>query len=815
MWSIKAEDIALHRFVGPEFLPEEVARDSASAEPLPARSEAASALNHPNICTIYEIGDENGKAYIVMEYLDGVTLKHLISGRPMETETLLNLAIEIADALDAAHGEGIVHRDIKPANIFVTKRGHAKILDFGLAKLTPKSEANGLGSHADRRCDWGSERGATHQSGNRCGNVAYMSPEQLRAQGTGCSHRPIFVWRCVSMRWPRALPFRGDISGVINRRHPEPHPVAPVRLNPDIPAKLEDVINRALEKDRNLRYQHANEMRAELQRLKRDTDTGRSSVASADSSVAAQAVMSSSASSASGSQTANAASSSDTHIAVGLLARHKTAFLAFVAAAILILAGLGYAAYRWFSPGSGARIDTLAVLPFTNVTANPNTDYLSDGLTESLIGSLSRLPNLTVRPRSSVMRYTSKDLDLQKAAKELQVSAVVTGRVTQHGDSLLISAELTDTRNNRSLWSEQYDRKVSDALTVQREISDEIAARLREKLTGEQKTQLAKGGTNDPEAYGLYLKGRYYWDKRTPDGLAKAKDYFQQAIDKDPNYAQAYVGLAEYYGVLSVYTNTASAETNPKAIAAAKKALAIDETLAEAHASLASSENQNWDWDAAEREFRRALELNPNSARTHILYAIHLEFLGRLNEAVENIRRAIDLDPLNLNGLDNLAEAYNYTGQYAESIQQSKKIIEIDPTFGTVYLHLAESYRLTGQYELWLDAGEKGWTLRNDINRLAIAKAAKEEYAKSGYRGALKRQAELTEEASKHTYIDPAFIAGIYGSLGDKDKAFAWLEKAFAEKSVDISYLKVMRGFDSLRSDPRYTDLLKRMGLPQ
>jgi TolB-like protein len=336
------------------------------------------------------------------------------------------------------------------------------------------------------------------------------------------------------------LPFRGESSGVTFNAILERAPVPAVRLNPELPAKLEEIIDKSLEKDRSLRYQHASEMRSDLQRLKRDTDTGRSGVSPGGSSTdVAQVAVSSAATSASAAQTASGVSSSDTQVAVGLLSRHKMGLLAAVAAGILILAGLGYGAHRWLAPGSSSNIDSLAVLPFTNVTADPNADYLSDGLTESLIGDLSRLPNLTVRPRSSVFRYKAKDLDLQKVASELQVNAVVTGRVTQHGDSLIVSAELTDTRKNRSLWSEQYDRKLSDALSVQREISDEISARLREKLTGEQKTQLAKGGTNDSEAYGLYLKGRYYWDKRTPDGLAKAKDYFQQAIDKDPNYAQA------------------------------------------------------------------------------------------------------------------------------------------------------------------------------------------------------------------------------------------------------------------------------------
>ena len=400
---------------------------------------------------------------------------------------------------------------------------------------------------------------------------------------------------------------------------------------------------------------------------------------------------------------ASAPASSDTRVVVGLFARHKKAFLTIAFAAGLILAGLGYGGYRWLSASSSSAIDSLAVLPFTNVTADPNTDYLSDGLTESLIGSLSRLPNLTVRPRSSVFRYKAKDVDIQKAATELQVGAVVTGRVTQHGDSLLVTAELTDTRRNRSLWSEQFDRKLSDALRVQREIAGEIATRLREKLTGEQKSQLANGGTNDPEAYSLYLKGRYYWDKRTPEGLAKAKDYFQQAIEKDPNYALAYVGLGQYYGVLPEYTYTSGKDTDPKAKAAAARALAIDDTLAEAHALLGAVHDGEWDWAAAEREFQRALELNPNSARTHVLYSGHLKFLGRMKEAFEHLRRAIDLDPLNLNGIDNLAEAYIHTRQYAQSIEESKKILEIDPTFANAHFHLAHAYFFMGEYGLWLE----------------------------------------------------------------------------------------------------------------
>jgi eukaryotic-like serine/threonine-protein kinase len=611
------------------------------------------------------------------------------------------------------------------------------------------------------------------------------------------------------------LPFMGDTSGAIFDAVLHKAPPALVRLNSNVPAELDRIIGKALEKDPKLRYQHASDLRADLQRLKRDTDSSRSAVFPAAATPDATRVSASAPSVVAGRDSGtSSASSTDKQIAVGLLTRHKKTFLAAAAAVLLAVAGLGYGAYRWMSSSSGSSIDSLAVLPFANVTADPNTEYLSDGLTESLISSLSQLPNLAVRPRSSVFRYKSKDVDPQKAADELKVGALVTGRITQRGDSLLVSAELTDIRSNRSLWSDQYDRKLSEALSVQREIAGEISSRLREHLTGAQKTKLSNSGTSDPEAYQLYLKGRYYWDKRTPEALNKGRDYFQQAIEKDPNYALAYVGLAEYYAVVGDYAAIPYSEAIPKSRVNAKKALAIDDTLAEAHAVLAGTYSTDWDWAAADREFQRALELDPNNARTHVMYSIHLEILGKLDEVLVHLRRAVDLDPLNLNGLENLAEAYIYTRQYPESIEQAKKLLEIDPTFANAHLLLSRTYLFVGKYDLWLEESEKVARLNNDSENLALVDAAKREYPKSGYRGALKRVVALEEEQAKRIYIDPAWHARQYAFLGEKDQAFAWLEKAYAEKSGFLHYLKVSPDFDSLRSDPRYASLLKRMGLP-
>ena len=741
----KAEDTRLGRPVALKFLPEEVSQNPQVLERFLREARTASALNHPHICTIYDVGEHEGRHFIAMELLEGQSLKDLISGKPLATDKLLELGIQLSDALEAAHAKGIVHRDVKPANIFVNQRGQAKMLDFGLAK--PPRPAAGASADLAATVD-----DNLTSPGTALGTVAYMSPEQARGEDLD-ARTDLFSFGAVlcEMATGRQA-FFGNTSAIIFEAILNRAPTPPVRLNPDVSAKLEEIINKALEKDPRMRYQGAADLLADLNRLKRDVDSGRAAAVSAK-------------------------------------ARERKG-------------------------GRGKAVDSLAILPFANVSADPDTEYLSDGITESLINSLSQIPKLRVMARSTVFRYKGQDADPQTVGCELNVRAVLTGRVVQRGDSLVIGTELVDVADGSQLWGEQYSGKLRDIFAVQEQITKQISEKLRLRLSGVAQKRLTKRYTENTQAYQLYLKGRYYWNKRTEEGIKKGIEYFQQAIEKDPGYALAYTGLADCYNMLGWYSYLPPKEAFPKAKAAAAKALEIDDTLAEAHASLAYAKAfYDWDWLDVEREFKRAIELNPNYAMGHLWYAGgYLAAMGRLEEAITESKRAQDLDPLLL-----IINAFHgwwlyFARQYDQAIEQERKTLELDPNFAPAHWVLGQVYEQQERFEVAIAEFQEAVTHSggSTMMRAALGRA----YAVAGKRDeALKMLNELKERA-KRSYVSPVGIAIIYVGLGEKEQAFSWLEKAYEDRSTWLIFLKVEPRFDPLRSDPRFQSLLRRMNFP-
>jgi len=757
----KAKDTRLARFVALKFLPENVAQNAKALERFRREARAASALNHPGICTIYDIGEQGGRAFIAMEFIDGETLRGHIQGKPLALKEILNLGIQIAEALDAAHAEGIIHRDIKPANIFVTKRGQAKVLDFGLAKVVPKAIAN-----ADTD-PGGDSQDSDSVVGIISGTPAYMSPEQIRGDDLD-PRTDIFSLGLVlyEMATGRQA-FGGGTGGATIEAVLTRPPVSVRKLNRDTPPRLEEIIDKALQKDRALRYQQTADLLAELRDVKENSEFGRNG--------AMESIVRSTASS----------------------VRTST-----------VRRG-GIRTERM--PKS---IGSLAVLPFENVSRDPENEYLSDGIPGSLINNLASVPRLRVIAQSTVFRYKGRQVDPQAVGRELNVRAVLTGRMMQSGGSLRIGTELVDVATGTQLWSSQFDRKPGDIFAIQDEISNEISEKLRLQLTRAEKKQLIKRHTEDAEAYRLYLQGRHHWNRWTEEGFYKAIGYFQRAVEKDPGYALAYAGLADSYVLLGWNSYLPPKDAFPKGRAAAMSALQLDPGVGEAHAPLAAVLwLYDWQWQEAQGEFKRSLALNRSYPTANHWYAEFVMTMGRQVDAIAKMKSSQELDPLSLIISVAIGWAFYMARRYDEAIEQLLRTVELDPHYPVTYWILGLLYRITDRHDLAITAGEKGVNLSggSPLIRAALAHT----YAISGRTNQANKVLNDLIALAKHKYVAPHFFAGIHIGLGDNERALEYLEKSFEEHSHWLIYLHIDPSMDALRGSPRFQDLLRRVGLPE
>jgi len=748
----KAEDTKLNRPVALKFLPPHFSSDDEAKQRFVHEAQAASALNHTNICSIHAIGEYEKQQFIDMEFIEGKTLGVLLKEKELSLREAVGIALQVAEGLNAAHRRGIVHRDIKPDNIMITDQGLIKIMDFGLAKLQDSSRLT-----------------RTHST---LGTLSYMSPEQARGEEVD-QRSDIFSLGAVLYEMITGRrPFAGEheaavIYSLVNET---PEPLA--RYRSDVPDALQRVVDKALAKERDKRYQHVDEMAADLRsavpHMSREAATG---------------------------------------------ARRSRVSWIIVACVAVIAAACIYLLYPKSVPTS-ADSRSIAVLPFENLSDSKEDEYFSDGITDDIIAQLSKIAQLKVISRTSIMQYKGTSKNVREIGKELDVGTILEGSVRRAGNQVRVVAQLIDARNEGHLWADTYDRELTQIFAIQSDVAQKIAAALKAKLSPGEKERIEKKQTEDSEAYQLYLKGRFYWNKRRADDLKTAIDYFNQAIAVDPGYARAYAGLASVYETLPQYSLFPPKEVMPKAEAAARKALEIDPTLAEARAALGNFKmSYEFDWAGAESEFRRAIELDPSYPTAHHWYSIWLLVFGRFDEALAEIKHAQELDPISLIINTTVADVLYEMHQYDASIEQSKKTLELDPNFAFAHSILGWAYSQQGRFDEACAEYQKVRTIVGSgpygLADLGYA------YGKTGKKGEAAQMVSSLLHASKQGYSLPYDIALVYWGLGDTIRTLEWLERAYEERSTFVMFMKTDPKWDGLRSDERFIALLKKMGLDE
>lgn len=808
-----AEDTNLNRQVALKFLPAELTGNIDRLKRFEREAQTASGLNHPNILTVHQFGTENDSRFLVTEFVNGVTLSAKMASGRLALSEMLDVAMQVAAALAAAHQAGIVHRDIKPDNIMIRADGLVKILDFGLAKLVEQPEnIHQTDSEAKTHAHIKTNPGAV------MGTADYMSPEQARGKAVD-ARTDIFSFGIVLFEMLTGQkPFTGETIShtIVNILEKETPSV--VALVKDCPDELEQIVRRTLTKKPENRFQTAKELLSNLKELQKHLDFElqfrRTSQPDISDEAKTQIFQTKTISEEISFKDITPQSVDMTNPEISRPnnfvsnIRYKQIFA--MALIIILLTAGGFFGYRYFVTTEN-RIKSIAVLPFVNETGDASNEYLSDGLSDSLINKLSQLPQLKVIARTSSFKYKGKEMNVREIADALGVQAIVTGRVTKRGNDLQVSVEMIDAAENTQIWGEQYNRKVSDVINVQEDIARTVSEKLLLKLTGAQEQQIAKQATGNSQAYQLYLNGVFYRRRNGADNLKKAIEYQNQAIALDPNFALAYTEIALNYSVLVEIGAVNPADGKPLARAAAEKAVALDETLPEAHNTLAYIENQDLNWTAAEQNFKRAIELNSNYAAAHTLYASYLSQLGRTDSALTEIKKAQELDPLRVGLIGNEGIILYYARRYAEAILKMQEGLKPEPENAPARVYLGRALAADRQYQKAIS--EFQLADKTDDSSTDALIYLGQVYALSGKRG--EANEILNRLKTTKEYVSPAALAILYAALDDKESAFKSLEKAYAERDLNLQFLKVEPGYDPLREDSRFQVWLQKIGFPQ